>query len=85
MPKLASFAYIIAIVSAKASFLVPWVDLPTSLPKKFLINSAGVMSFFLKTALPWAVFSLTCLPSLSKTASLNAGNLLFMILWGIPS
>jgi hypothetical protein len=39
-------------VSANASFLVPFVDVPTSLPKKFLINSALDIFFFSKTALP---------------------------------
>ena len=72
-------------VSANASFLVPFVDAPTSLPKKFLINSALDIFFFSKIALPWAVFSLSCLPFLSNTGSLKALNLLFITSWGIAS
>ena len=68
----ASVANSCANASANASFLVPLVDVPTSLPKKYFINSALAISFFLNIFLPSLVFSL--LP----VSSANGLNLLLI-------
>ena len=57
---------------------MPCVDLPMSEPKKYFINSAGVIFFFVNILLPSAVRSRNCLPSLSKTGSANSLNLLLI-------
>ena len=74
-------------ISSANTFANDVLRAPLTLPgafKKYFINSALVMSRFLNTFLPSAVFSLNCLPvSGSTTASLNSLKLRFIVSCGI--
>ena len=67
-----------AIASAIAVLRTPCVDLLTSEPKNYLINSAKVIFFFVNILFPSAVRSLSCFPFLSSKGSAKSLNLLFI-------